>query len=105
MPQSESLDWQEKCRQLRIDPEEVRLVFERYDAYRKFTNQGAGEPISLEQWFRFYYREKMSEGIQGDAVPGACSAQGDAVNNACLKNPADFLRVLTAYDEHGGVPG
>lgn len=99
--QSESRDWQGMCRQEGIDPDEVRLVFARYEAYRRFTENGAGEAISLSQWFRFYHREKTSEGIQAGPAPGGCSADGDAVNNACLKKPTVFLRVLTAYRDAG----
>jgi len=91
------------CRQEKIDPDEVRLVFERYEAYRRFTETGAGAAISLDQWFRFYHREKASEGNQAGPAPGGCSADGDAVNNACLQKPAEFLRVLTAYDTAGGA--
>jgi len=90
------------CRQEGIDPGEVRLVFERYDAYRRFTDKGSGAAISLQQWFRFYHREKTSEGVQAGPAPGGCSADGDAVNNACLRKPAEFLRVLTAYGDARG---
>jgi len=100
---SEQQDWEGMCRQAGIDPGEVRLVFERYDAYRRFTDNGAGAAISLDQWFRFYHREKASEGIQAGPAPGGCSADGDAVNNACLTKPAEFLRVLIAY--HGACHG
>jgi len=33
------------------------------------------------------------------------SADGDAVNNACLKKPAEFLQVLQAYGKAGGATG
>ncbi len=97
--------WQGLCQQASIDPDEVRLVYDRYAAYRRFTEGGGGEPISLAQWFRFYHREKTSEGAQAGPLPGGCSADGDAVNNACLKKPAEFLRVLEAYGKAGGVTG
>jgi hypothetical protein len=98
-------DWRGLCREEGIDPAEVRLVYERYDAYRRYTDGGAGDPLGVDQWFRFYYREKTSEGIQAGAVPEGCSADGDAVNNACLAKPAVFLRVLIAYGNAGGVLG
>lgn len=93
------------CRDDGIDPAEVRLVYARYQAYRRFTEAGRGGAIGIDQWFRFYHREKTSEGIQAGPAPGGCSADGDAVNNACLDKPAAFLRVLTAYGSGGGVTG
>ena len=103
MTQTDNHDWQSLCRQASIDPAEVRLVYQRYAAYRSFTQGGAGEPISLAQWFRFYHLEKSSEGVQAGPLPGGCSADGDAVNDACLKKPAEFLRVLMAFGEAEGV--
>ena len=98
MTNSPESDWRALCRQLAIDPVEVRLVHERYEAYRRFNEDGVGDAIPLHQWFRFYHREKTSEGIQAGAPVEGCSADGDAVNNACLERPAEFLRVLLAYD-------
>ena len=90
--------WRELCLQANIDPEEVRLIYDRYDAYKSFTVERTNDSISLEQWFRFYNLEKNSEGLQAGAPVEGCSADGDAVNNACLKRPAEFLQVLKAYD-------
>ncbi|MFW2405312.1 MAG: hypothetical protein ACN4GT_11150 [Gammaproteobacteria bacterium] len=103
MTQQNEQEWRSLCRQASVEPDEVRLVYERYEAYRRFTAAGGGEPISLAQWFRFYHREKTSEGAQAGPAPGGCSADGDAVNNACLKKPAEFLRVLEAYGRAGGT--
>lgn len=96
-------DWQALCRQEGIDPGEVRLVFERYDAYRTYTKKTSNGAISLEQWFRFYHAEKSSEGGEAEQVPSGCSADGDAVNNACLTRPAQFLKVLSAYSTGGAI--
>jgi len=74
------------------------LIYARYDAYRGFTEKNTNSSIPLEQWFHFYYREKNSEGLQAGAPVDGCSAEGDAVNNSCLQRPAEFLRVLKAYD-------
>lgn len=90
--------WQDMCRESGINPDEVRLIHERYAAYRQFTNEGTADQIPLERWFRFYHLEKTSEGIQAGAPSEGCSADGDAVNDACLKRPAEFLRVLLAFD-------
>jgi len=89
-------DWQSLATEKRIDPDEGRLVFERYDAQRRF-NQGRGTPLALEQWFRFYHLEKSGEGEQSQPAPSGCSVDSDAVNNACISRPADFLLVLRAY--------
>ena len=91
--------WQQMCATESIDPREVELIHERYAAYRDFTGQGPGNPISLDQWFRFYHLEKNSEGVQAGAPVEGCSADGDAVNQACLERPGVFLAVLKAYDE------
>ncbi len=96
-------DWQALCQQEGIDPAEVRLVFERYAAYRTYTEQTSGGAISVAQWFRFYYAEKSSEGSEAEKVPSGCSADGDAVNNACLSRPGQFLKVLTAYGRGGAI--
>lgn len=105
MKNIDSVDWRCLCREEGIDPAEVRLVFERYDAYRRYTERGTGDPIGVDQWFRFYHREKTSEGVQAGAPVAGCSADGDAVNNACLKKPAAFLRALIAYGSAGDVTG
>ena len=89
--------WCDLCRESGIDPEEVRLVFARYDAYRQYTNTQNNRAIALEQWFRFYHMEKASEGDEAQPAPSGCSVDSDAVNNACIKRPAEFLKVLQAY--------
>ena len=102
MTAASGADWQALARDKRIDPDEVRLVFERYDAQRRF-NEGRGAALALEQWFRFYHLEKSGEGEQTQPAPSGCSVDSDAVNNACIRRPADFLQVLKAYASAGGV--
>jgi len=89
--------WLKMCRESSIDPEEVRLVFARYDAYRKYTDASRGATIAIDQWFKFYHMEKASEGDQAQPAPSGCSVDSDAVNNACIKRPAEFFEVLHAY--------
>jgi hypothetical protein len=89
--------WLELCRESCIDPEEVRLVFKRYDAYRRYTNSRRGGTAELDQWFKFYHMEKASEGEQAQPAPSGCSIDSGAVNNACIKRPAEFLKALQAY--------
>jgi hypothetical protein len=88
--------WLELCRTEGIDPDEVRLVFSRYEAYRQYTEK-LSQPIPLERWFRFYRIEKSSEGDEAQPAPSGCSIDSDAVNNACISRPTEFLAVLEAY--------
>ena len=97
MPDSSAADWLDLARQFRIDPDEVRMVFARYDARRQFSAAGQGEPIALGQWFRFYRLEKSTEGRQAGPAASGCSVDSDAVNDACIERPAEFLVVLQAY--------
>lgn len=90
--------WRELCRREGIAETEVRLVHERYAAYRRFAAGGSGDPIPLDRWFRFYHLEKTSEGVQAGGPPPGGAADGDGINDACLQRPAAFLRVLLAYD-------
>jgi hypothetical protein len=92
-------EWLGLCQEHKVDPEEVRLVYSRYDAYRTYTGKSGGSVIELEQWFRFYHMEKASEGDQAEPAPSGCSVDSDAVNNACIKRPAEFFIVLKSYDE------
>ena len=89
-------DWQALARDYRIDPDEVRLVFARYEAQRAF-NAGRGAGLPLARWFEFYHLEKSSEGAQAGPAPSGCSVDSDAVNNACIYRPAEFLKVLQAF--------
>ena len=95
--------WLDRCRHARIDPDEVRVVFARYDAYRRYTLQHRGQAIGLEQWFRFYRMEKASEGEQSQPAPAGCSVDSDAVNNACIQRPIEFLEVLKVFAGEQGI--
>jgi hypothetical protein len=90
-------DWMQMCGEEGISPDEVRLVFDRYDAYRRYSDGGDTSSIALEQWFRFYHMEKASEGDHAGPAPTGCSVDSDAVNNACIKRPGPFLVILKAY--------
>ncbi len=92
------MHWEARARDLRIDPQEVRLVFNRYAARLRYAEQRQIEPIALEQWFRFYHMEKTTEGQQAEAVPGGFPAESDAVDDgACITRPREFLELLRAY--------
>lgn len=90
--------WLKLCRTEGIDPEEVRLVFRRYAAYRNYTDK-LSRAIGLEQWFSFYHMEKSSERDDALPAPAGCSVDSGAVNNSCIKRPKEFLKVLRAYAE------
>ncbi len=90
-------DWLDLCREERIDPDEVRLVFDRYAVFKKFHEEKQGAEITLDQWFRFYHMEKATEGDQTGPSPSGCSVDSDAVNNACIKRPGPFLTIMKAY--------
>jgi hypothetical protein len=102
MSDGEGQNWMDLAREHRIDPDEVRLVFDRYDAQRRFYAQGRAEPMGLDQWFQFYRMEKASEGQQSGPVPSGCSVDSGAVNDACIEKPAEFLQVLRAYRHDPG---
>ena len=103
MAPQDSTRWQALARAHRIDPEEVRLVFDRFDAQRRFHAGGAGEPLELARWFRFYRMEKASEGRQAGPAPSGCSIDSDAVNDACIERPVEFLTVLEAYADENAA--
>jgi len=92
-----TVTWEQLCREFDISPDEVRLVFDRFDARRSFAAAGHGEPPDLAQWFQFYHLEKTSEGEQAGPAPSGCSIDSHAVNDACIRRPAQFLEVLRAY--------
>lgn len=97
MPDTPPMAWLDLAREHRIHPDEVRTVFARYDAQRQFHARGRGEPIDLAQWFQFYRMEKSTEGRQAGPAASGCSVDSDAVNDACIERPAEFLVVLQAY--------
>ncbi len=98
MSSERPLPWQHLAEQLNIDPDEVRLVHERYAAQCQFAAERGGGSLPITQWFRFYHLEKASEGQQTGAAPTGCSVDSGAVNNACIRRPGEFLQVLQAYD-------
>jgi hypothetical protein len=99
MPQTPANDWLGLARQHHIDPDEVRMVYSRYDAQRRFYAGGRGEAMVLRRWFEFYRMEKSTEGRRAGSAPSGCSVDSAAVNDACIERPAEFLMVLEAYAE------
>ena len=94
---AEGPGWEALAHARGIDPEEVRMVYARYQAQLDFAGRRGTAPLPLERWFAFYRLEKASEGEQAGPAPGGCSVDSDAVNDACIRRPADFLQVLAAF--------
>lgn len=88
-------DWLLGCQEEGIDPGEVRLVYQRYEAYRGFYLQGRGEPLSLEAWFNCYRIETASEATaQSKPSPSGCSVDDGSHNRGVIRKPEAFLKVL-----------
>jgi hypothetical protein len=88
-------DWTGACRAEGLDPGEVRLVLERYRAYRAYYLDGRrGEPLPVETWFTWYHRETASETGQQAPAPSGCSVDDDARNRGAVRKPQAFLRLL-----------
>jgi hypothetical protein len=88
-------DWDQRCRAEGVDPNEVRLVLGRYEAYRRFyeTSRRA-QPLALDAWFRWYRVEAMTETGQKAPPPGGCSIDDDALHRGTIGNPGTFLGML-----------
>ena len=88
-------EWAAWCREEGFDPAEVRLVFGRYQAYRKFYDAGGrGEGLPLQNWFTFYRMETASEVEQNAPTASGCSVDPNARNRGAIARPREFLVVL-----------
>lgn len=97
MAEPDPPDWQDLARDEGIDPAEVRVVFTRYQAYRRYHRPERGaEPLPLETWFRYYRMESASEAGQGTSAAPGCSVDPNARNRGVLARPEAFFRVLAA---------
>lgn len=100
MTEKQDSDWLALAGTLRVRPDEVRLVFDRYAAQAQFALARQQQPLPISQWFSFYHMEKKSDGQQAAGpAPSGCSVDSDAVNDACISRPEEFLQVLKAYAE------
>jgi hypothetical protein len=101
-------DWVSACRAEGFDPAELRLVLERYRAYRGYHQQGRGaEPLPLARWFAWYRMENGSEAGQQAPSPSGCSVDEGSRNRGAIRKPAAFLRLLQQMlvAESGGADG
>lgn len=88
-------DWVSVCRAEGLDPAELRVVLDRYRAYRAYHQQGRGAaPLPLTGWFAWYRMETGSEAGQQAPSPSGCSVDDGASNRGAIRKPAAFLRIL-----------
>jgi hypothetical protein len=91
-----------------LDPAELRLVLDRYRAYRRYHQQGRGtDPLPLARWFAWYRMETSNEAGQQAPSPAGCSVEEGARNRGAIRKPAAFLRILQQMlaAEPGGGDG
>jgi hypothetical protein len=93
-----TFNWRARCKQLGLEPQEVKSVSSRFDMYRDYTEQQQAEVLDLPRWYGWYRVEKLSEGHamqvppeQGCSVGPETEAQGPVVSEQ------DFLQLLHAY--------
>jgi hypothetical protein len=90
-------EWQDLARAEGVDPAEVRLVWSRYQAYRRYyAGEGRGTPLTLETWFDYYRLETASEAGGSAPTASGCSVDPNARNRGAVSRPEAFLKVLAA---------
>lgn len=100
MELEKSNDWRSLCEQHSLDPDEVRIVAERFDMYTSYTESTAGSALPLERWYKWYRIEKLSEGHAATGAPPAgCSVSADASGRVEVLGEPEFLRLLQLYRE------
>lgn len=93
-----SLNWRERCRELGLDPHEVKSVSNRYDMYQRFTDDQGGDTLPLPRWYKWYRVEKLSEGHAMLAPPvEGCSIGPDTAQQGPVVSAEDFLALLENY--------
>ena len=96
-----SVTWRQRCREIGLDPQEVKSVSKRYDMYKEFTDNQGGKTLDLPRWYKWYRVEKLSEGhamltppAQGcsiDSSAGSPQADGPVISEA------EFLALLEGF--------
>ncbi|MCK6370744.1 MAG: hypothetical protein L6Q83_05325 [Gammaproteobacteria bacterium] len=96
--------WMENCRRDGLDAAEVRLVYQRYRAYRAHHEKGGrGDPLPLERWFGWYRLEVASEAGTQAPSPSGCSIDDDSRNRGMIRKPDAFLDALKALAASAGA--
>ena len=96
-----SMNWRKRCREIGLDPQEVKSVSKRYDMYREYTDAQGGNTLELTRWYKWYRVEKLSEGHAMLTPPAqGCSISADtgaAPDPGAVVSEAEFLALLHAY--------
>ena len=89
--------WLEQCLAEQIDPNEVNLVLQRYEAYRRYYHQaGRGQPLPLAEWFNWYRIEAATEASASTPSPSGCSVDADSHSRGAIRKPQVFLKMLAS---------
>ena len=90
--------WRQRCRQIGLDPQEVKSVSARYDMYKDYTDQHANETLDLARWYKWYRVEKLSEGHAMTTPPAqGCSIGPETEPAGPVVEESDFLELLELY--------
>ena len=99
--QSQTSNWRARCRELGLDPQEIKSVSRRYDMYREYNAQQNVEVMELPRWYKWYRVEKLSEGHAMLTPPEqgcSVSAEDARLNEAApAVSESEFLSLLQAY--------
>ncbi len=90
--------WRERCKELGLDPQELKSVSSRYEMYKSFTDAQGGETLGLARWYKWYRVEKLSEGHAMVTPPvQGCSVGPEIETTAPVIGEPDFLQLLELY--------
>ena len=90
--------WRSRCNALGLDPQEIKSVSQRYDMYRRYTDDQGTEILPLARWYKWYRVEKLSEGHAMLTPPVAdCSVGPEVQADGPVISEADFLALLRLY--------
>jgi hypothetical protein len=102
MQPPEQSNWRQRCRELGLDPHEIKSVSARYDMYKTYTDQQGGETLDLPRWYKWYRVEKLSEGhAMTTPPPQSCSIGPDTEPGAPAVGEQQFLELLELYRSSG----
>jgi hypothetical protein len=94
--------WRLQCREIGLDPIEVKKVLSRYEMYKTYTDEHGDSTLDLPRWYKWYRVEKLSEGHamlippeQGCSI-GADTKEPPNQDTQQIIGEADFLCLLEA---------
>jgi hypothetical protein len=92
------IHWRTRCKQLGLDPQEVKSVASRYGMYQSYTAQQGVEVLDLPRWYKWYRVEKLSEGHAMQSPPEqGCSVGPETQSQGPVISEHDFLALLQDY--------